>query len=104
MSGLPNYKVVHIPLRSSFDWYYLKENSVEYHDKALADYVMFGFSLGLKSDHVIISNAKDNHSSAREYHQAVTDYIHSGLFPIYQDSEKTHFGELLVYSILVVSK
>ena len=40
---------------------------------------MFGFPLGLSDDHLIKSNARDNHSSARDYPQAVTEYVQLGL-------------------------
>ena len=40
-TGVPNHKGAHIPLRSSFDWDFLKENSKDYHDKALVDYITF---------------------------------------------------------------
>ena len=32
LSGVPNYKGVHILLRSSFVWAYLKEHIQDYHD------------------------------------------------------------------------
>ena len=62
-------------MRSSSDWSFLKENIKDYHDKALADYIIYGFPLGLNPDHEIVSNATKNHSSARDYLQAVTEYI-----------------------------
>ena len=78
-SGVPNYKQVHIPLCSSFDWQYLQRNTIDYHDKALVDYIQFGFPLSLFPDYDIRSNANENHSSAREFELAVDEYIQSEL-------------------------
>ena len=39
----------------------------------------FGFPLGLVSNHMIKSNATDNHSSARNFPSAVDKYIHTEL-------------------------
>ena len=46
-SGVPKYKLVHVPFQSSFNWEFLKQNTLNYHDKALIDYIKFGFPLGL---------------------------------------------------------
>ena len=78
-TGVPNHKGTRIPLRSSFDWDFLKENSKDYHDKSLVDYITFGFPLGLVSDHIIKSNPTDNHSPARNFTSPVDDYIHTEL-------------------------
>ena len=77
--GVPNYRQVHIPLCSSFDWQYLQHNTIDYHDKALVDYIRFGFPLGLFSDHDIRSNANKNHSSAHKFDMAVDENIQSEL-------------------------
>ena len=45
-SGVPNHKGIRNPLCSSFDWDFLKENSKDYHDKVLIDYIIFGFPFG----------------------------------------------------------
>ena len=66
-SGVPNYKGVRIPLSSSFNWDFLKANTIDYHDKALIDYIIYGLSLGLNPNHTITSNAVDNHPSARDF-------------------------------------
>ena len=72
---VPNCRGARIPLHSSFDWDYLKRNIVDCHDKALIDYLIFGFPLGLFSSHDIRSNATDNHSSARDFGSAIDEYI-----------------------------
>ena len=74
-SGVPNYLQARIPLCSSFQHQYLQRNTVDYHDKALLDYIRFGFPLGLYHDHNIKCNAEDNHSS--EFASAVEDYLHT---------------------------
>ena len=77
--GVPNHRGAHIPLRLSFDWDFFEENIQDYHNNTLSYYIMFGFPLGLSDDHLIKSNARDNHSSARDYPQAVTEYVQLGL-------------------------
>ena len=78
-SGVPNHKGVRISLPSTFNWECLKVNTVDYHDKALLDYIMYGFPLGLNNDHTIASNAVHNHSSALDFPQAVSDFIDTEL-------------------------
>ena len=43
--------------------------------KKLLDYLTFGFPLGGDRTKPIISTAQDNHSSAREWPQAVSEFI-----------------------------
>ena len=74
-SGVPSYKGVRIPLPFSFNWNFLKANAIDYHDKALIDYIISGFPLGLNPNHTVTSNAADNHSSARDFPRDVTDFI-----------------------------
>ena len=74
-SGIPNYQGMPIPLPSTFNWDFLKANTIDYHDKAFIDYIMYGFPLGLNRNHTITSNSLDNHSSAFHFPQAVSDFI-----------------------------
>ena len=71
-SGRCNYAGELIRLTSAFNWAYLEQELVSYHDKKLLDYLQFGFSLGLKK---ICSNATSNHQSALAFPEAVDNYI-----------------------------
>ena len=77
--GLPNYKAVRIPLTSAFDCEYLERQMVDYHDKVVLDYIKFGFPLGIKHRSQIVSNASDNHSSAKTYSDKVSSFIRDEL-------------------------
>ena len=74
-SGVPNYRGVRVPLNSTFNLQYLKEMTVDYHDKILIDYLTFGFPLGLAEGACIRSSSKDNHASALNFPEAVEQYI-----------------------------
>ena len=78
-SGLPNYKAVRIPLPSTFDCEYLEQQIGDYHDKVVLDYIKFGFPLGIEHRGHIISNASDNHSSAKAYSNEVSSFIQDEL-------------------------
>ena len=78
-SGCPNYKLVRIPLTSSFDCKYLERQMVDYHDKVVLDYIKVGFPLGIERRSQIVSNATDNHSSARAYPDEVSSFIRDEL-------------------------
>ena len=78
-SGCPNYKLVRIPLTSSFNCEYLEQQMVDYHDKVVLDYIKFGFPLGIDHRCQIVSNATDNHSSARAYSDEVSSFIRDEL-------------------------
>ena len=76
-SGVPNYKDVWVPLISIFDLKYIEANIQGYHDKALLDYLTFGFSLSIDNKQSIRNNASDNHSSANASPTEVREYIQS---------------------------
>ena len=78
-SGFPNYKLARIPLTSSFDCEYLEPQMVDYHDKVVLDYIKFGFPLGIEHRSSIVSNASDNHSSARAYSDEVSSFVRDEL-------------------------
>ena len=46
-----------------------------YHDKAFLDYITFGFPIGRDKDDLITCNTDDNHSSANDWPEAVTEFI-----------------------------
>ena len=82
-SGLPNYKAVRIPLPSAFDWQYLEQQITDYHDKAILDYIEFGFPLSFTRRSDISSNATDNHASARAYPDKVSSFIQDELVHVW---------------------
>ena len=71
----PNYKAVRIPLPSTYDWEYLEEQIIDYYDNKILDYIKFGFPLGISQRSNIISNANDNHASAKAYLDEVSSFI-----------------------------
>ena len=74
-SGVPNYVGVRAPLPSVFNFDYLYEHIQDYHDKALIDYLQFGFPLGINPGSHIGNNATDNHQSAKEWSGQVQQFI-----------------------------
>ena len=74
-SGVHNYQGIRSPLTSVFNLKYIQEEIRSYYDKKLLDYLTFGFPLGRDRSKPIISPAQDNHSSAREWPEAVTEFI-----------------------------
>ena len=74
-SGLPNYRAVRIPLPSAFDLEYLEQQMVDYHDKVVLDYITLGFPLGIARRSHIVSNATENHASAKAYSDEVSSFI-----------------------------
>ena len=74
-SGVPNYRGLRVPLQSSFNWAYLKQNITGYRDQKLIDYLKFGFPLGLNDHTDIKGNSDSNHSSATLHPKAVEQYI-----------------------------
>ena len=52
---------------------------VDYHDKVLLDYIKFGFPLGIAHRSHIISNATENHASAKAYPDEVSSFIQDEL-------------------------
>ena len=78
-SGVPNYVGVRAPLPSVFNFDYLYQRIQAYHDKALIDYLRFGFPLGLDHNLPIHNNANDNHQSAKEWLGQVQEFINAEL-------------------------
>ena len=76
-SGVPNYQSVRIPISSSFNLKYVQDHIEHYHDKALLDYLTFGFPLNLNRNCDIKANATENHSSARNFSRDVYKFIQS---------------------------
>ena len=74
-SGVPNYKGIRATLPSGFNFDYLYQHIQDYHDKALVDYLRFGFPLGLNPNLSICNNASDNHQSARAWSGQVQQFI-----------------------------
>ena len=74
-SGLPNYKAVRIPLPSAFDLEYLEQQMIDYHDKVVLNYIKFGFPLGIARRFHIVSDATENHASAKAYSDEVSSFI-----------------------------
>ena len=74
-SGVPNYKGIRAPLPSGFNFDYLYQHIQDYHDKALVDYLRFGFPLGLNPSLPICNNAPDNHQSAKAWSGQVQQFI-----------------------------
>ena len=52
---------------------------VDYHDKVVLDYIKFGFPLGIAKWSQIISNASENHASAKAYPDEVFAFIRDEL-------------------------
>ena len=78
-SGVPNYVGVRVPLPSVFNFDYLYRHIQAYHDKALTDYLQFGFPLDLDHNLPIRNNANDNHQSATEWSGQVQEFINAVL-------------------------
>ena len=76
-SGVPNYKAIRVPLTSTFNLQYVKDNIGDYHDKSFLDYLTFGFPLGINHKATIKTNASDNHASAKAFPTEVNQYIQS---------------------------
>ena len=74
-SGVLNYKGYRVPLTSTFDLQYIKDNIGDYHDKALLDYLTFGFPLGIDNKFSIRNNASDHHASARAFYQYIQSEV-----------------------------
>ena len=74
-SGHCNYAGECIRLPSAFNWDYLEQEIVSYHDQRLLDYLQFGFPLGLTHGVRIDSNATTNHQSALGFPEEVDEYI-----------------------------
>ena len=95
-SGIPNYVGVRAPLPSAFNFNYIYQYIGSYHDKALLDYLRFGFPLGLDPDIPIHNNATDNHQSAKEWSGQVQEFIdaelaHGALLGPFDEPPHTHF-------------
>ena len=76
---VPNYKWVRVPVPSVFNFDYLSWYIGLYHDKALFDYLWFGFPLGLDPDIPIRKNALNNHQSAEDWSGQVQEFIDTEL-------------------------
>ena len=74
-SGVPNYMGMRVPLPSTFDLEYIKQEICGYHAQKLLEYLTFGFPLGLDPKVLIASNANDNHASAVQHAEAIDEYI-----------------------------
>ena len=74
-SGHHNYEGLRIPLSSGLNWDFLQKNMEEYHDKQLMDYIRFGFPLNINRDAQVENNTVKNHASARNFPEAISDYI-----------------------------
>ena len=74
-SGVPNYKGMRVPLPSSFNLKYIEKEIQDYNDQILLDYLRFGFPLGINKDRDIKNNATENHTSAKQFSQAIDEYI-----------------------------
>ena len=74
-SGVPNYKGMRVPLPSSFNLKYIEKEIQDYNDQILLDYLRFGFPLGINKDRDIKNNATENHTSAKQFPQAIDEYI-----------------------------
>ena len=74
-SGRCNHAGERIRLPSAFNWDYLEQEMLSYHDKRLLDYLQFGFPLGLMRGVKITSNAINNHQSAIDFPVEVEEYI-----------------------------
>ena len=73
--GVHNYQGIRSPVPSVFNLKYIRKEIESYHDKKLLDYLTFGFPLGRDRSKPIISPAQDNHTSAREWPEAVSEFI-----------------------------
>ena len=74
-SGHPNYKGLRVPLRSTFNLEYLKQEIKDHHDQILLDYLTFGFPLGIDPSLEICCNATENHTSAKQFPEGIDEYI-----------------------------
>ena len=95
-SRVPNYVGVRAPLPSAFNFNYKHQYIGLYHDKALLDYLRFGFPLGLDPDIPIHNNATDNHQSAKEWSGQVREFIdaelaHGALLGSFGEPPHTNF-------------
>ena len=75
-TGLPNYKMAHIPIKSGLHLRAWEEQLLDYPDQRLLQYLTFGFPLSINKSQKLNNQNITNHFSACQFPDAVIDYLH----------------------------
>ena len=75
-TGLPNYRMSHIHIKSLLHLRAWARHLIDYPDQHLLQYLIFGFPLSIDKKQRLNNQKIVNHFSARQFLDAVTDYLH----------------------------
>ena len=84
-TGVPNYQMTRIPIKSGLNVEVWERHLRDYADKRVLQYIKFGYPLSLNNLHELCNKETTNHYSACQYPKQVQEYL---------DKEK-EFGALL---------
>ena len=75
-TGLPNYRMARIPLKSWLNLQAWGQYLADYPDQRLLQYLTFSFPLSIKDSQALSNHEVVNHFSARQFPDAILDYLH----------------------------
>ena len=75
-TGLPNYRMAHIPIKSGLNLGAWAQYLADYPDQRLLQYLTFGFPLSIKESQALSNHDVVNHFSAHQFPDAILDYLH----------------------------
>ena len=75
-TGLSNYRMAHIFIKSELHSGAWEQYLVDYPDQRLLKYLMFGFPLSIDKRNELNNHHIVNHFSAHQFPDAVTEYLH----------------------------
>ena len=75
-TGLPNYRMAHILIKSGLHLRAWERQLIDYPDQHLLQYLTFGFPLSINRTHKLNNKNVVNQFSARQFPDAVTEYLH----------------------------
>ena len=73
---LPNYRMARIPIKSGLNLLAWDQYLADYLDQRLLQYLTFGFPLSIKESPALSNHDVVNHFSARQFPDAILDYLH----------------------------
>ena len=74
-TGVPNYQMARIPIKSGLNVQACERYLHDYADKCLLQYIRFGFPLSLIAPHELCNKEAINHYSAIQYPSQVQEYL-----------------------------
>ena len=74
-TGVPNYQMTRIPIKSGLNVEAWEHHLRDYADKRLLQYIKFGYPLSLNNPHELCNKEITNHYSACQYPKQVQEYL-----------------------------